>query len=156
MESSGHPTPQEAAAILAAVDGGQTSLAASVAVPRLFFATLGLAVTVQIGATAAGIAGAGAAPFSLLLGGNAAFVLVSAIQLARFRSLNGLWLGGLLSRVVGATAAAGGAAYALSGAAWMRTYRSAPAVHSRSEPVTWLVAVVALAVVSLVLLVLSR
>lgn len=51
---------------------------------------------------------------------------------------------------------AGGTAYALSGAAWMRTYRSEPAVHSRGEPFAWLAFMVALSLVGLALLVVLR
>lgn len=162
------------------------ALAHQVAVPKLFFVPIGVAVAVQIGTTAAGLAGAGAAAGWLLVAGVAAFFVVSAVQLARFRRLNGVWLGGLVSRVIGGTAtaaclsytaalagavwaafadawwlvpllaAAGGAAYVLSGRAWMRTYRSAPATHSRGESAPWLAASAVLALTGLLLLVSLR
>jgi len=90
----------------------------------------------------------------------------------RFRRLNGVWVGGLASRVVfggdaaastahflamgaaiwaafeerwwlvGLCAIAGGAGYALCGVRWMRSYRSDPAAHSRGESVLLLVILV--------------
>src|SRR5690242_21868232 len=95
------------------------------------------------------------------------------VQLARFRRLNGVRLGGFVSRVVlgSATGASvsyplalgaaiwaayggrwwlvalwssvGGAAYALSGRWWMRAYRGDPAVHARGESLAWLALVTA-------------
>lgn len=144
------PTPSQAAASLADAEAGRTSLARHLAVPRLFFVPIGVAVAVQIGTTAAGVAGVGEAPGWLLAAGLTVFVAVSVVQLARFRRVNGVWLGGLVSRVIGGTgtsasasyvvalgaalwaafagvlwlvplcAMAGGAAYALSGVWWMR------------------------------------
>jgi hypothetical protein len=187
MENMGSaPTPGEAAAAIADAEAGRASLAHHVLVPRLFFVSLGAAVAVQIGTTAAGLAGAGTSPGLLVAGGIAVFFAVAAAQLARFRSLNGVWLGGLLSRVVGGTATAasasyavalaagtwaafasrwwlvlvcalaGGAAYAWSGRTWMRKYHSEPGAHSRGESAAWLAAMVLLGVVLLVLLVSHR
>ncbi len=100
------------------------------------------------------------------------FVLVAVVQLVRFRRLNGVWVGGLASRVVfgsdaaastahflamgaaiwaafeerwwlvGLCAIAGGVGYALCGVRWMRSYRGDPAAHSRGESVLLLVALV--------------
>jgi hypothetical protein len=144
-------------------------LAERVAAPPLFFVPIGAAVAVQIGTTAAGVAGRGGSPGSLILAGFAVLLLVAALQLVRFRDLNGVWLGGLVSRVVGGTATtastsyiaglggalwaalsgawwlvllcavAGGAGYAWSGRRWMDTYRAEPATRGRGEPL-WLVA----------------
>ena len=107
------------------------------------------------------------------------------MQLARFRRLNGVWLGGFASRVVLGTAAAasvsypvalgaaiwaaydgrwwlvalwsllGGAAYALSGRRWMHTYRGDPAAHARGESLAWLALVTVAAVGGLATLVLN-
>ncbi len=104
-------------------------------------------------------------------------IAVAGVQLARFRQLNGIWLRGLLSRVVlgtethasvaygvaatGAIVAAfytrwwlviscsiiGGAAYARSGRRWLRAYRSAPAAHARGESLAWLALALTLATV---------
>lgn len=161
-------------------------MAEHVAVPRLFFVPIGAAVAIQIGTTAAGIAGQGGSSGWLLLVGLAAFLAVVAVQLARFRSLNGVWLGGLVSRVIGGTAeaaslsycaalvgalwaaladvwwlvplcaAAGGAGYALSGRRWLRDYRSEPARHSRGESAAWLAVLAALALAGAVLLLTLR
>jgi membrane protein implicated in regulation of membrane protease activity len=180
------PTPHEAAAAIAEAEAGRALLAAHVVVPRLFFVSIGAAVAIQIGTTAAGVAGAGESPLWVLTAGFAVFVVVAAIQLSRFRKLNGVWLGGLVSRVVGGTAvaastsyvaalaaavwaafagawwllplcaAAGGAAYALSGRSWMRRYRAEPATHSRGESAAWLTVLVVGSLAGLVLLVALR
>ena len=113
------------------------------------------------------------------------FVAVSAVQLARFRRRNGVWLGGFASRVVlgtgtaaslsyvlslgaaiwaaygdhwwlvAAWSAAGGAAYALSGRRWLRGYRHHPAAHARGESLAWLALLTAAAIGGLALLVLN-
>jgi hypothetical protein len=183
MESTGAaPSPREAAAALADAQHRRDSLAEHVVVPRLFFGPIGVAVAFQIGATATGLAGEGGSGW-LVVAGFAVFVAVSAIQLARFRNRNGVWLGGLVSRVFGGTAAAastsyaaalagalwaalagvwwlvplcaaaGGAAYASSGRRWMRLYRSEPSLHGPGESAVWLAVVAALSVAGLVLLV---
>jgi hypothetical protein len=184
METSSEPpTPVDAAAAIADAEAGRTSLANRVRVPRFFFASIGAAVAVQIASTAAGLAGLpGSSAWVLAVSGVVVFLAVSAFQLARFRRVNGVWLGGLVSRVVGGTAMAaslsyaaalagatwaafarvwwlvplcamaGGVAYALSGVRWMRKYRAEPATHARGESVLWLAVLVVLAVALLVLL----
>lgn len=187
MENTGgSPTPGEAAAAIADAEAGRTSLADHVVAPRWFFAWIGAAVAFQIGTTAAGLAGERAASSWLLVAGIVVFLAVSVAQLARFRTRNGVWLGGLVSRVVGGTAtaaslsycaalagatwaaferawwlvplcaAAGGVAYALSGLGWMRRYRSEPAAHGHGESAAWLAVLVVLALTGLVLLVVHR
>jgi len=157
------------------------------------FTSLGVAITVQIATAAVGLARG--APFGELrsqeiaawwplVAGVALFVAVAAVQLLRFRQLNGVWLGGFVSRVVlgtGTLASAsyvvalaaaiwaayggrwwlaavcsilGGAAYALSGRRWMRAYRAQPAVHGRGEPALWLALLTSAAIAGLVLLLL--
>jgi hypothetical protein len=118
--------------------------------------------------------------------GRPLFVLVAAIQLVRFRQLNGVRLGGLASRVVLGTATAasisyvlalgasawagfnrmwwlvavcaiaGGAAYALSGLRWWRRYQGDPTSNSRGESAGLIAIIGALAVAGVVLLVLGR
>ena len=179
----GTPTPQEAATAIADAEAGRALLADHIVVPPLFFATIGAAVAIQIGTTAAGLAGAGESPLWLLAAGFAVFLAVAAVQLARFRRLNGVWLGGMVSRVVGGTAAAastsyvaalaaavwaafagvwwlvpltaaaGGVAYGLSGRSWMRKYRSEPAAHSRGESAVVVTVCVVLTLAGLILLV---
>jgi membrane protein implicated in regulation of membrane protease activity len=179
----GAPTPPEAAAAIADAEARRAFLADHVVVPRLFFPAVGAAVAIQIGTTAAGVAGAGESPLWLLAAGFAVFLAVSAVQLARFRRRNGVWLGGMASRVIGGTAtaastsyvaalaaavwsafagawwlvalcaAAGGTGYALSGRSWMRKYRAEPATHSRGESALWLTVCLVLSLAGLFLLV---
>lgn len=182
----GTPTPGEAAAAMAAAEAGRSSLALHVEVPRLFFAWIGAGVAIQVGTTALGLAGVSSSPVGLVAGGLLVFAAISWVQLVRFRSANGLWLGGLVSKVVYGTATAasiseaaalaattwaafagmwwlvvvgsvaGGAAYALSGRLWLRRYRSDPAANSRGESLAWLAAMGVLAVAFLVLLLANR
>jgi hypothetical protein len=175
MESSdGWPTPEEAAVALAEAEASQTSLADSLVVPSFFDAAIGAATAVQIATTALGLADIGGWAGWLLPAGVVVFVLVAGIELAHFRRLNGVWLGGFASRVVGGTAtaastsyvlslgaavwaafdrawwlvalcaAAGGVAYAWSGRRWLRTYRAEPAAHGRRESATARLAVLAI------------
>jgi len=187
MESSQHsPTPEEAAADLVEAEASRTQLAGTLELPTFFYGSIGAAISTQIGTTAFGIADSRGWALWLLLGGLALFGLVAAIQLTRFRRLNGVWLGGLASRVVLGTAnaasisyvaalgasvwaafnqqwwlvafcsAAGGAAYALSGRRWWRRYQGDPAPNSRGESAGWLAVISVLAVAGAVLLVLGR
>jgi hypothetical protein len=177
------PTPEDAAAALVEAEASRTRLAATLVLPSFFYAAIGAAVAVQIGTTAFTIADDRGWAHAMRLGGVALFVLVAAIQLVRFRQLNGVRLGGLASRVVlgnttaaslsyvlafGASAwagfdrmwwlvavcaVAGGVAYALSGLRWWRRYQEDPASHSRGDS-AWLIAILgALAVALVVLLV---
>ncbi len=52
-----------------------------------------------------------------MAGGLAVFAAVAGVQLARFRRLNGVWLGGFASRVVLGTATAASVSYAVALAA---------------------------------------
>ena len=184
MEStSEHPTPADASAALADAEASCSALANSIATPSWLFTSLGVAIAVQIATAAVGLALG--APW-LLVAGVALFLAVAGAQLLRFRQLSGVWLGGFVSRVVlgtGTLASAsyvvafgaaiwaayggwwwlvalcsilGGAAYALSGRRWMRSYRAQPAVHGRGEPALWLALLTIAAIAGLVLLVLER
>jgi len=179
------PTPEDAAAALVEAEASRTHLAGTLALPSFFYAAIGAAVAVQIATAAFSITDDRVwAP--IRLGGVALFVLVAAIQLVRFRQLNGVRLGGLASRVVLGTATAasisyafalgasawagfnrrwwlvivcavaGGAAYALSGRRWWRRYQGDPASHSRGESAGWIAILGAVAIAGLVLLVLER
>jgi hypothetical protein len=146
------PTAEEASAALLDAEATRAALAAQIVTPSWFFVSLGVGIVAQI---------------------------------ARFRRLNGVWLGGLASRVVLGTAtvasvsypvalgaaiwaaygerwwlvavwsSVGGAAYALSGRRWMRSYRGDPAAHARGESLAWLALVAAAAVGGLATLVLN-
>src|SRR5215213_10091949 len=161
MESTPpRPTASQAEAALRDAEASRTTLAQGIATPSWFFASLGAAIATQIATAAVGL-GTGA-PW-VLAAGLAVFGAVAGVQLARFRRRNGIWLGGLASRVVlggGSLASAsyaiagsaaifagyearwwlvavwsltGGAAYALSGRRWLAAYRAQPAVHWRGE-----------------------
>ena len=183
MESDPHrPTAAQAAAALHDAEATRATLADRIVTPAWFFASMGLAIAAQIATTAAGL-GAGA-PW-LIAAGLALFAAVAGVQLARFRRRNGVWLGGLASRVVLGTgtaasvsyavalaaaiwaaygdrwwlvalwSVAGGAAYALSGRRWLHGYRGDPAAHARGESLAWLAVLVAAAMGGLAMLVLS-
>src|SRR3954453_11608325 len=185
------PTAEEASAALLDAEATRAALADHIATPSWFFVSMSVAIAAQIAAVAVGLgdkdaldAGEIGTPW-LAAAGVAVFAAVAGVQLARFRRLNGVWLGGFASRVVlgSATAAsvsyplalgaaiwaaygehwwlvalwsvAGGAAYALSGRRWMHTYRRDPSAHARGESLAWLALVTAAALGGLGMLVLS-
>jgi hypothetical protein len=173
------PTAAEAAAALSDAEATRAALARGIVTPSWLFSSIAVAIAVQIAATAVGF---GIASPWLVIAAQVPFAAVSGVQLARFRRLNGVWLGGFASRVVlgtgtlawvsyaaavsaavwaaygshwwlvGLCALAGGGAYALSGRRWMRTYRAEPAVHGRGESAAWLAALTLTAVACLALL----
>lgn len=180
MESK--PTAAEASAALSDAEASRATLARGIVTPSWLFSSLGAAIAVQIAATAVGF-GIGS-PW-LVIAGQVPFAATTGVQLARFRRLNGVWLGGFASRVVlgtgtlasvfyaaalgaaiwaahgsrwwlvGLCAIAGGGAYACSGRRWMRTYRAEPAVHGRGESAAWLAALSVVAVAGLALLLIN-
>ena len=180
MESKA--TRAEASAALLDAEVARARLADHIVTPSRFFASMSVAIAVQIATTAAGL---GADSPWLMAGGLAVFAAVAGVQLARFRRVNGVWLGGFASRVVLGTATAtsvsyavalaaaiwaaygdrwwlvalwsavGGATYALSGARWLRRYRGDPAAHARGESLAWLGVALAAAISGLALLVLN-
>lgn len=152
--------------------------------PSFFYTSIGLAIVIQTATLAVGVAAQSPAGIGLAVAGLIPFAFVAWLQLSRFRRLNGVWVSGLASRVVfgggagastlhflalgialwaafdkswwlvGVCAIAGGAAYALFGALWMRSYRADPAANSRGESALLLVALIVLlagAVVTLLL-----
>ena len=166
MESTPErPTAAEASAALSDAEASRATLARGIATPSLFFTSISAAIATQIATTAVGLGDD--APW-VLAAGLAIFAAVAGVQLARFRRLNGVWLGGFASRVVLGTGTAasvsyaialgaaiwaaydarwwlvavsaigGGAAYALSGRRWMGAYRAQPALHWRGESAAWL------------------
>lgn len=184
--TAGLPSPDDASAALADAEASRIQLAGSLALPSHFFASIGVAITAQIATAAVGVTRQDAWAASLAFAGVGVFILVAVIQLARFRRLNGVWLGGLAGRSVLGTATsswlsyalalggavwagfdevwwlvavcsvAGGVAYALSGRHWMRVYRQDPAGHGRGESVWQLAALGAIAVAGLVVLVIAH
>jgi hypothetical protein len=121
-----HPAAEEASAALHQAEASRSALAARLEVPPASLGLLGLAVAAQIALTALG------------LGQD------------HGQAVDHVWLVG-----VGA-AGAGGAAYALSGLHWMRTYRARPDRHARGEPALLLATIVAVAIVGLVALILGH
>ena len=173
------PTAAQASAALTDAEASRAALAHGIITPSWFFTSMGVAIAVQIATTAVGL---GDDAVWVLVAGLALFVAVAGVQLARFRRLNGVWLGGFASRVVlgtGIPASAsyaialgaaiwaaydtrwglvalcsvgGGVAYALTGRSWMRAYRAQPAVHGRGESAAWLALVGVAAVAGFALL----
>jgi hypothetical protein len=171
METSGgRPTANEAAGALLDAGSVRDQFSQRLALPSWFHVSIGLAIVVQTATLAVGVAEQSSAGFGLAVAGVIPFVLVAVVQLVRFRRLNGVWIGGLASRMVfggdaaistahvlgmgaaiwaafeerwwlvGACALATGGAYAFGGVRWMRSYRGDPAAHSRGESVLLLVA----------------
>lgn len=179
-------SPERAAAALADAEAARTELSHRVVAPSWFLTSVGVAVAVQVATAALWIAGVAPWAGWSALAGTLVLTAVAVIQLLRFRRLNGVWVGGVAHRVVGGTATpaavayplslggaiwsafdevwwlvalcatAGGVAYALSGRAWLRRYRSEPARYSRGESAAWLATAGALAVAGVLLLVLER
>jgi len=178
------PSAGEASAALNDAEAARATLAQSTKMPPWFFASIGAAIAVQIASTAVGVADPSSSTLAALASGIAVLVAVAGVQLARFRQLNGVRLGGLLSRVVlgtGTLASAsyavaavaailgafdkqwwlvatasiiGGALYALNGRRWLRAYRTEPALHARGESLTWLALLTVAALAGLALLLL--
>ena len=170
-------------------------LAQRIRTPSWFFTSIGVAIAAQIALTAVAmswsVSGSGIAAISTwtlaaFAAGIAILLAVAGLQLAAFRRLNGVWLGGLLSRVVLGTGALasgaylvalgaaiwsaidaqwwlvatcsiiGGAAYAFAGRRWFDAYRAEPASHARAESVAMLGLAVVAALAGLVLLLILR
>jgi hypothetical protein len=176
------PTAAEVSAALTEAEASRATLAHGIAMPSWFFTSVAAAIATQIATTATGL---GDGALWALAAGLAIFVAVAGVQLARFRRLNGVWVGGFASRVVLGTgmaasvsyvlalgaaiwaaydaawwlvalcSIAGGAAYALSGRRWLRTYRAQPADHSRGESAAWLAVLTVAAVAGLSLLLIN-
>ncbi len=190
MESSlVPPTPDEAAAALGAADASRDQLVRGLRLPPLFHPSIGAAVAVQIATAAIGLAAYDTRPgpgLWLVVGGLAVFVVVAAVQLAAFRRINGVWVGGLAHRAVLGTsttastveaialgaalwaafasrpwlavvaAVAGGIGYAWSGRRWVRAYLADPASQARGQSMGWVVVLALLAVAGLVALMVGR
>jgi hypothetical protein len=179
-------TPEEASAALAEAQASGLQLAGGLVLPSYFHASLGLAIAVQIATTATGLADQGLGGWLLVGVGVVLFLLVAGIQLARFRQLNGVWLGTLASRVVGGTATfasvsygvaagaavwaaisghgwlvpgfaiLGGAAYTVGGRRWWRTYQADPQANARGESAFLLALTSVVVIAGLVALLINR
>lgn len=186
MESNHVPNPADASAALDEALRSRARLAAGLQLPPWFSVSIGLAVAVQILTAAVGPIIHTAASWAALAAGALLFAAVAGAQLARFRRLNGVWIGGLVNRVVLGAApaaslaygaglagalwagfagqwwlsavcsAAGGAGYVAGSRRWLRRYRSDPRANTPAESLWWIAAMFALAGALLVLLVLER
>lgn len=187
------PSPEDAAAALAEAETSRAQLAGGLVLPSFFYSSIGVAVAIQIAAAAAAFAFEVRVVDAytgwtrvLAIAGAAIFALTAGVQLFRFRRLNGVWIGGLASRVVLGSALAastsyglalgaafwaafaglwwlaalcslaGGLAYAVGGRRWLRLYREDPATHARAESAGWLVVISVLALAGLALLVIGH
>jgi len=187
MESTERPiTPSEAQAAIADAESARTQLVGSLRLPSAFHSSIGAAIAIQIATGAVGIANQQLWGMALMAVGVLVFVVVAAVQLSRFRRLNGTWVSGLASQVVLGTvglasltymaafgsatwaaftsarwlvpiaAVAGGFAYAWAGRRWWRRYQAAPAEYGRGERAIVVVAAVVVTVALLVPLVALR
>jgi hypothetical protein len=183
MESTRpRPTAAEASAALLDADAARATMADRITMPSWFFASMGVAIAVQIASAAVSLAEG--VPW-LIVAGVAVFLATAGVQLVRFRRINGVWLSGFASDVVLGTATAasvsyaaafaaaiwaaygnrwwlvalwsaiGGGAYALSGRRWLHRYHADPAAHARGESLVWLFLLIAAAIVGLAVLVLN-
>jgi hypothetical protein len=178
------PTPDDAAAALAGAGSARDRLSRQLTLPSGFYASIGVAVAIQIAALAIGVAAQTALGVGLAVASVIPLAVVAAVQLVRFRRLNGVTLAGLASKVVfGGDAAAstthflamglaiwaafeqswwlvavcaivGGVAYAAFGMRWMRAYRRDPAAHGRDSVLLMVVLAVPL-LVAVVFLILT-
>jgi hypothetical protein len=160
-------------------------LAADLVVPPGHDVVIGAAVAFQVATTAVGLTVDHAWARTLLAVGLAVFGLVAAVQIIRFRRLNGVSVRGFVSRVILGSAIpatvgeivavvaaylaavrdlwwlvvpialAGGLVYVLSGRRWLRAYRQRPDRLGPGESALWLALVVAVAVAGLTLLVIG-
>ncbi|OHV36967.1 MULTISPECIES: hypothetical protein [Pseudofrankia] len=185
MESTSAPDPGEASAALDEALRSQARLTANLRLPSWFFGSIAVAIAGQILTTATGLVIDSTQARAALAAGLLLFALVATTQVARFRRTNGVWIHGLVSRVVlgsatttsliyaaalagslwagyaghwwlsAVCAAAGGAGYAASGTHWLRLYRTDPQTNTRAESLRWAVAAIILAVTGLLLLILG-
>jgi hypothetical protein len=171
---------------IADAEAARARLVGALELPSFFYASIAAAITAQIALAAAGIAWQDTRGVVLASIGVVIFVAVCAIQLNRFRRLNGVWVAGLLSRVMAGTAPAssvtyalsfaaatwvafaqqwllvalaaaiGGIAFAASGRHWWRGYREHPTNQPPAESGPWVATLASVAVAGAVLLVIGR
>lgn len=111
--------PRDAAAELARAEGMRAGLTRTLRLPSWFHESVGAAVAVQVATVAYAVAQprVGVATVVVLVAGVVAFAVVAAVQLGRFRRLNGVWVGGLASRAVLGSSTLSSLVYAASLAA---------------------------------------
>ncbi|MDT0182928.1 hypothetical protein Q9S36_22370 [Microbacterium sp. ARD31] len=161
MESTSTPyDPDDPRQALAAADRASHRLSAGLRLPPGFHPALAVAIALQIGTAAWGIAAQTGTGLAVALAGAVVFLGFAALALHRFRQVNGARLDGLTSQVVlgagtmassiyvctfgaatwaafesqwwlvAAAAATGGAGYALAARQWWRAYQLDPVGHA--------------------------
>ncbi|MDX6372813.1 MAG: hypothetical protein QOD98_1801 [Nocardioidaceae bacterium] len=178
--------PSDPASDLDAAEAARRRLTGTLRLPSWFHTALGAAVAVQVATTAYGIAEQSGAGLLVVAAGFLVFLAVAVVLLARFRTLNGVWVERLASRAVlgmsnrsslvhlaavgGAIWAAfegqpwlvalaavlGGAGYAASSRLWWQEYMGDPAGHARAESRVMVALVAVSGLSALVVLVLYR
>jgi len=122
------PTASEASDALRDAEAARATLADRIVTPSRLFASMGVAIAVQIATFAVGLhdtnevahLGLGTNGPWLIGAGLAMFAAVAGVQLWRFRRLNGVWVAGFASRVVLGNGVAASVSYVvtLAGAIW--------------------------------------
>jgi hypothetical protein len=181
MESN--PTPDEASASIAEARAAAVRLARELQLPSHFHSSVGVAIAIQIGTSAAGIAAQDGWPVGLLGAGLVVFAAVAVVQLVRFRRLNGAWVWAVANQVVlgsgtaatltyllafsgallaafgglwwlvAVVAVAGGGGYVRCGQLWLSRYRKDPVSRPHGEGTVVFVLAALVAATGLVLLV---
>jgi hypothetical protein len=100
MESSPLPNPEDPTSALAAADRARDRLAAGLRLPRGLFPALAVAIAIQVGLAAYGIAAQTKAGVAVALAGAAVFLGLAALILVRFRRVNGVRVDGLASAII--------------------------------------------------------
>lgn len=162
MESTAAPGPSDDPRLtLGLADDARRRLTESLRPPAGLYPILAIAVAVQLGTAAYGIAAQTTTGLVVTLAGLALFLGVAALVLQQFRRINGVRVDGLASQVVLAagpvsslayagalaagiwaalvslwwlvalTAAVGGAGCALGVRRWWHAYREDPVAHER-------------------------
>ena len=186
MESSIPPrNPSEVLSDLAAADLARERLSSRLRLPAGLIPALALAITIQIGTAAVGIATQTAAGMAVLGAGLVVLLAVAAWALLRFRRINGVRVDGFASQIVlgtgavatgayvvgfvaatwaafeevwwlvGLAAVAGGVGYALGARQWWEAYRADPSSNSAGASPRVLALLAAAACVGLVVLVVA-
>ena len=174
--------PDDPRSVLAGADQARQRLAAGLRLPTGLHPALAVAVAVQVGTAAYGIATQTAAGLAVALAGVAVSLGVAALTLYQFRRINGVRVDGLVSQIVlgaGATsslayvgafgaatwaafesrwwlvaaaAVAGGVGYAFGALRWWHAYQHDPAAHAGGASPRVLAALAVLACLGLVAL----
>ncbi|SOD73138.1 hypothetical protein SAMN05892883_2427 [Jatrophihabitans sp. GAS493] len=178
--------PDDPRSVLAVADQKRRQLAASLRLPGGLQPALAVAIAVQVGTAACGIASQTRAGLAVALAGVAVFLGVVAFMLFQFRRINGVRVDGLASQMVLGTATtstlvytsalvaatwaafqshwwlvaaasvAGGVGYSFGALRWWTAYQRDPASHARGASPRALAALSVLACLGLVALLINH